>query len=247
VRLERVVCREAVDAADPMIRAAGRLYEQTLDPGERIPWEWIEGAVWRRQRGEASNWNGHLLLAEGDPDGLAGYAYGSFIRGYGGYLCYVGVADWARRLGVGTKLFTEFFKVLDADATAAGEPLPFVVWESHRPEADDPAGRDLWAARVRLFDRVGGLWVEGVDFYAPNYEDRSDDPVPMQLFVKPVGLSAADLAGERLRDVVDRLHRRLYGGKPGDPLYDRTLPPTARPRLRPARAAGEVRSGAVLV
>jgi hypothetical protein len=46
--------------------------------------------------------------------------------------------------------------------------------------------------------------------------------------------------------VVDRLHHRLYGGKPGDPLYDRTLPPGARPRLRPARAA-DVRPDAVLV
>jgi hypothetical protein len=247
VRLERIVCREAVDPADPLIRAAGELYERTLDPVERIPWEWIEGAVGRRQRGEAGNWNGHLLLAEGDPDGLAGYAYGSFIRGYGGYLCYVGVADWARKHGVGTKLFTNFFKLLEADAKALDEPLPFVVWESHRPDPDaPPAVRDLWTARTRLFDRVGGLWVEGVDFYAPNYEDRDDDPVPLQLFVKPVDVPAGELNGERLWDLVDRLHRRLYGGKPGDSLYDRTLPPGARPRLRPARAA-DVRPDAVLV
>ena len=37
-------------------------------------------------------WRKHLLLAapEGrtdDPEALAGYAYGAYIPGYGGYLC----------------------------------------------------------------------------------------------------------------------------------------------------------------
>src|SRR5206468_2231723 len=117
-----------------------------------------------------------------DPASLAGYAYGAFIPGYGGYMCYVGVADVARRLGIGTKLFEAFFEAMQADAKAAEEPLPFVVWESHRPDADDK----LWNARVRLFDRVGGLWIEGVDFLAPNFAEGDVEPVELQLFLKPV-------------------------------------------------------------
>ena len=38
---QSIVCWEPTDVTDPMVWAAGRLYERTLDPDERIPWEWI--------------------------------------------------------------------------------------------------------------------------------------------------------------------------------------------------------------
>jgi hypothetical protein len=239
--LEQLVCWQAADAADPVTRAAGRLYERTLDPDERIPWAWIERSIGRPAA--PGGWHKHLLLAapaghEDDPGWLAGYAYGAFLPGYGGYLCYVGVAPWARRLGVGTRLFGEFFRTMRADARAAGERLPFVVWESRRP--DEPmtaAGRKLWAARVGLFGRVGGRWVEGVDFLSPNFADPRADPVPLQLFVKPVDLPVAAFTPGRLRRVVGGLHERVYRNRPGDALYAGTLPPGCRPRLVPARRA----------
>jgi hypothetical protein len=252
VRLDKIECWEATDVTDPMIRAAGSLYERTLAPDERIPWLWIEKAVADRAR--PGGWRKHLLLAapEGrtaDPQSLAGYAYGAYIPGYGGYLCYIGVADWARRTGVGTRLYEAFFRAMADDAKEAGEALPFVVWESHRPEPASPAAEhDLWAARVRLFDRVGGLWVEGLDFLAPNFADEEGDPVPLQLFVKPVDRPAGAFSEMRVRAVVEGLYERVYRIDPGDDLYEETLTPGRRPRLVPTALAGTARTeGGVLV
>jgi hypothetical protein len=228
-----------------MLRAAGRLYEQTLDPDERIPWEWIERSVETPVAGKPGSWAKRLILAapEGgtsDPDRLAGYVYGAFISGYGGYLCYVGVADWARRMGVGTRLYQEFYRAMREEARALGEPLPFVLWESHRPLPDaPPADHDLWQARVRLFDRVGGLWVEGVDFLSPSFaEDSEELAVPLQLFVRPMDQPAAAFTAPRLTEVISGLHGQVYRNEPGDLLYDGTLTPDCRPRLVPAKFAG---------
>ncbi len=253
----RIVVWEAFDAADPMTRAAGRLYEQTLAAEERIPWYWIEKSVEGRTKsrpGRTAGWSKHLLLAApedraDDPDALAGYAYGALVPGYGGYLCYIGVADGARRMGVGTRLFDQFFRQLAVDAGETGSPLPFVVWESHRPgPAAPPAEWDLWAARTKLFDRAGGLWVEGVDFLSPDFaadDEEAADPVPLQLFLKPLGEPAGAFDADRLRQVVGGLHREVYRNEPGDPLYDRTLPPECRPRLLPAKLAGVTKPAAV--
>lgn len=242
MQLDKIVCWEPTDVTTPVMRAAGRLYEQTLDPDERIPWVWIErsiGGSWARPSG----WRKHLILAapEGrtdDPEALAGYAYGAFIPGYGGYLCYVGVDELCRGAGVGTKLFEAFFERVAADAAAAGEPLPFVVWESHRPGADEPAAaHDLWAARVRLFDKVGGLWVKGVEFQTPNFAGDAD-PVPLQLFVKPVDRPLASFTADRLWGVVEGLYERVYRIDPGEPMFEQTVRPEVRPALVPAREAG---------
>src|SRR5205807_2505902 len=122
-----------------------------------------------------------------------------------------------------------------------GVPLPFVIWESHRPGPLAPAADwDNWAARTKLFDRVGGQWVEGVDFLAPNFasDDELVDPVPLQLFLKPIGEPAAAFDGDRLRQVIGGLHRNVYHNEPGSDLFERTLPPTSQPRLRPAKLAG---------
>ena len=244
MRRDKIVCREATGVDDPMVRAAGRLYEQTLAPDERIPWIWIERAVEGRMR--PGGWRKHLLVAapEGrmeDPESLAGYAYGAYIPGYGGYLCYIGVAEWARRMGVGSSLFECFFQAMAADSREAGEPLPFVIWESHRPEPDaSKADHDLWNARVRLFDRVGGLWVEGVNFLAPNYAEDDGEPVELQLFAKPVDRPASAFTEQRLLTLVDGLYERVYRQEPGDELYDATLTPGCHPRLTPAREAGMI-------
>lgn len=229
-----------------MTRAAAELYERTLDANERIPWIWIEKSVENRTRSKPGGWSKHLLLAapEGrtdDPNALAGYVYGALIPGYGGYLCYVGVADWARRMGVGTRLYEQFFRQMSVDAGETGSSLPFVIWESHKPGPDSPpADWDLWTARTRLFDRVGGLWIDGVDFHAPNMAEDEDAaaPVTMQLFLKPMGEPASAFTANRLLEVVAGLHREVYRNEPGDTLFDLTLPPGCQPRLRPAKLAG---------
>jgi hypothetical protein len=246
----KVVVWEAFDVADPMVAAAKDLYEQTLTADERIPWLWIEQSVADRAKSKPrpGGWSRHLLLAtpegsQDDPAALAGYVYGALLPGYGGYLCYVGVAPWARRLGVGTRLYDQFFKVLRVDAGELGEALPFVIWESHRPDPLSPQSEwENWAARTRLFDRVGGYWIDGVDFLSPNFaaDEEADDapPVALQLFVKPLDTPESAFTPERLREVVAGLHRGVYRNEPGSPMYDRTLPPGCEPQLRPARAAG---------
>ncbi|VTT98130.1 unnamed protein product [Gemmataceae bacterium] len=249
MQVNKVVVWEAFDAADPMTQAAGQLYEQTLAPEERIPWYWIEKSVEGRTRskpGKADGWTKHLLLAApedraDDPTGLAGYVYGALIPNYGGYLCYIGVANWARRLGVGTRLFDQFYRQMSVDAGELGSQLPFVIWESHRPAPGAPAAEwDLWAARTKLFDRAGGMWVEGVDFWSPNFasDDETGDPVPLQLFIKPMAESAGEFDADRLKAVVAGLHREVYRNEAGSDLYDRTLPAGCNPRLVPAKLAG---------
>ncbi|MBA4191894.1 MAG: hypothetical protein C0467_28270 [Planctomycetaceae bacterium] len=249
MQVNKVVVWEAFDAADPMTRAAGQLYEHTLAAEERIPWYWIEKSVESRTKtkpGKADGWTKHLLLAapedrSEDPAGLAGYVYGALIPNYGGYLCYIGVADWARRLGVGTRLFDQFFRQMSVDAGELGSPLPFVIWESHRPAPNAPASEwDIWAARTKLFDRAGGLWVEGVDFWSPSFasDDETGDPVPLQLFIKPMSESAGAFDSDRLKQVIAGLQSEVYRNEPGSELFDRTLPAGCEPRLQPAKLAG---------
>jgi hypothetical protein len=229
VQLNRIVVWEAFDVSDPMVKAAAKLYESTLAEDERIPWVWIEKSVENRTRTKPGGWTKHLLLAapEGrtdDPSSLAGYVYGALIPGYGGYLCYIGVANWARRMGIGTRLYDQFFRQMSVDAGETGEPLPFV----------------MWTARTKLFERVGGLWVEGVDFYAPNMaqdDDASTQPVPMQLFLKPMTEASTSFNTNRLKEVIGGLHLEVYRNEPGDTLYDLTLPASCHPRLRPAKMA----------
>jgi hypothetical protein len=245
---DRIICWEPTDAADPVVRAAGELYEATLDADERIPWAWIERGVGDRTGVKPGTWARHLILAADgrtdDPAALLGYAYGAYLPGYGGYVCYVGVAEAARRRGVGKRLFGAMFEALATDAVAAGEDLPFVVWESYRPGPDDPpAAHKLWEARVRLFDSVGGLWVEGVDFLSPNFADPDGPPVPLQLFVKAVAVPAAAFDAGRLKQLVRGLLERVYREKPGAPLFEGTLRPGLKPRLVPAARAVRVAAG----
>src|SRR5437879_13537036 len=76
VYFDKIVCWEPTSVNDPMIPAAGRLYEETLAPNERIPWDWIEQSV--GQEIKSGSWIRHLILAapEGqtdNPASLAGY------------------------------------------------------------------------------------------------------------------------------------------------------------------------------
>ncbi|OWK36675.1 GNAT family N-acetyltransferase [Fimbriiglobus ruber] len=246
-RSERIFCFEAFDVTDPLVQSAERLYEQTQHPDERIPWGWIARSIKGRATWRPGTWGKHLLVATpeehaNDPAHLAGFAYGAHLPGYGGYVSYIGVADAARRRGVGTRLFGQMFKVLAADAGAADEPLPFVVWESHKPgPGSTEADWKLWEARVRLFDRVGGLWVDGLELQTPNYASENGPPVSLQLFVKPIDTLVVGFDEEKVKDIAAGLLERVYRARPGDPMYDATLPPGCHPRLRPAKDAARRR------
>lgn len=240
---EGMICREALDVADPLMTAAERLYKQTQHPDEAIPWGWITRSVKGRSSWRPGTWGKHLVLAsladrEQSSD-LAGFAYGAHLPGYGGYICYVGVDERYRRQGVGKKLFEKMFCLFADDARASQESLPFVIWESHRPRESAPeADWKLWEARIRLFDSVGGYWLEGIELPTPNFADPAGPPVPLQLFLRSMDQSASEFDGTSLIRVAAGLLENVYKVCPGDPQYDQAIARARCPRLRPAREAG---------
>lgn len=240
---ERIFCNEAFEGNDLLLKAVERLYLATQHPEERIPWGWIARSLKGRAARRPGVAGSHLLTAvpeehavEGDPEELAGFAYGSFLPEYGGYLSYLGVDERFRKRGVGTRLMTQMVKVLHAEAGAMDEPLPFVVWESKRPSAEaPPADHRLWDARLKLFERVGGRWLEGLELFTPNYGDDQDGkPVVLQLFVRPVDRSLEGFDRDFLRSIATGLLERVYRLSADDPLLIRTMATTRRLRLRPA-------------
>jgi GNAT superfamily N-acetyltransferase len=244
VRGNEVVCWEALDPDDPAVDQARRLYKATLEPAERIPWDWVAGAVAGRAAWRPGTWSPHLLLAAPRSRSRAGrvlgFAYGAHVPDYGGYACYLGVDPHHRGRGTGTRLLRLLIEVLKVDALCEGTALPFVVWESRAPGADATGEeRGLWEARLRLFERVGAWWVAGLTFYAPNFARRSEDPVPLQLFLVPIDTPAGEWDADRLRGVATGLLLRVYGRREGDRLFERTLPPDCRPTLRPVSALRE--------
>jgi ribosomal protein S18 acetylase RimI-like enzyme len=228
-----LTCREVTSPSDPALPATRALYETTLDRAERIPWTWILHGLGRR-RFRHGGWWPHLIVAE-DPDGQAlGYFYGAFLPGFAGYAGYLGVSSTARGRGVGRQLYQRLFAAFRRDARRLGEPLPFAIWESHRPgPEDDPEVWANWQARLRLFARVGAYWIDGVEFRVPNYMDRAAPPVDLELFLTPFDTPAGQFDAAMLRQVIGELHQRVYNQGPGDELYERAQEPTRGPRLRP--------------
>jgi GNAT superfamily N-acetyltransferase len=232
-----IVCREILDPEDPVLPAARTIYESTLDEDERIPWEWLARTPERRREWKPGRRRSHLVVAtpKDDPNHAVGFGYGAFLPGYGGYVCYLGVDPAARNRGAGTLLFRFLFRLIESAARISAVPLPFVVWESHRP-----AERDLWAARLRLFDKVGGLWIRGTELLTPNYLRDAAPPVRLQLFVRPWSDPAGAFDEDRLRAVVNGLYENVYRITPDDPLRRDTLEGTVNPRLVSAVEALEV-------
>lgn len=229
MELTPICCWQPTIEDHALLIDAQRLYENSIDAVERIPWAWIERAVI-----EPIGWNGwhkHLLLASVGGS-LAGLGYGSYIPGFGAYLGYVTVAAEHRRLGVASQLFDEFLIRVHDDARQAGESLPFVAWDSCRPgEECGAAGRKLWQARVRLFAAMGGLWVKGVQLMAPSYHDPTAALVPLQVFLKPLEEPRASFRTRRLRQVIEGLLLHVYGRTRDDACWSATFRSATRLRL----------------
>jgi GNAT superfamily N-acetyltransferase len=231
-----IECHELTSPDSIILNSARRLYESTLHPSERIPWESIERTIWAKATGSSACWNRHLLIA-GDPSSprdVFGYLVATFFPGYGGYVSYMGVDQRARGRGVGTMLYRSAIQQLTHDAELVDETLPFVVWESLAPEDVDE--RTNWNARTSLFQRVGASWVEGIKLWTPDY-DAGFGNVPYQLFVRPVGEDHFHFTPGRLRKLVHDHYRRIYRQHPGDEHYDLTFAEHPQPRLRPANQA----------
>ena len=103
-----------------------------------------------------------------------------------------------------------------------------------------------WAARARLFEKVGGRRVEGLDFLSPDFADPFGPPVPLQLFVKPVAVPGAAFDAGRLKQVAGGLLEQVYRERPGGALYDETMKSAPDPRLVPARVGDSLRESPLL-
>jgi GNAT superfamily N-acetyltransferase len=232
-----MICWPALDSTDPALTEARRLYETAIDPAERIPWAWVESAVRERWSWRPGGWAPHLLLGGERGGPVAGLAYGAHVPDFGGYACYLAVTPAARRQGLGSRLLRLLIEALRLDAAFEGVPLPFVIWESREPAADaTEAARALWQARLRLFARAGAWRVDGLTFFAPNFERRGGEPVPLRLFLVPRDTPADALDAAALRSVAAGLLEHVYGREPGDRLHRLTLPPDCEPVLRPVLA-----------
>ena len=241
---ERLHTWELLNTSDPLLPAVRGLYESALESDERVPWEWLERGVKSRSEWRPGGSNRHLIVASPErgtdrPEKLAGFAFVSHLPGYGGYLSYLAVADEFRKRGVGRRLYEQAFNVLAVDAAATEEPLPFVIWESRRPdESGSPEAWAIWHARMRLFAKSGGYWIDGVTLPSPNWLDDTRPPVPLHLFLAPLAADRESFDARRLREVVHGLLTHVYRVDPGDAEYDGTLTPGCHPRLKPATDAG---------
>jgi GNAT superfamily N-acetyltransferase len=228
-------CREILDPDDPVLPAARALYESVLDEDERIPWEWLARAPERRRSWQPGQRRPHLVVAvePQSPNRPLGFGYGVFLPGFGGYVCYLGVEPTARGRGIGRKLFEFLFERIADAARLSRMRLPFIIWESHRPP--DDAG--LWAARMRVFDRVGGWWARGLEMHTPNYMRPDAPPVRLQIFLRPWDESAGSFDAQRLRAAVAGLYHEVYHIAPDDPLHRATMDGAVNPRLVSAVSA----------
>jgi GNAT superfamily N-acetyltransferase len=239
----RMYCWEILNDTDPLLPAVRELYESTLERDERVPWEWLERGVMTRNEWRPGGWGKHLIVASSEADTqnparLAGFAFVSHIPGYGGYLSYLAVADTHRGKGVGGRLFDQAFNLLAVDAAAVDEELPFVIWESRRPEDAAPSeAGTMWNARLRLFQKAGGFWIDGVTLPSPHWMDEDGSTVPLQLFLAPVAASNESFDAPRVREAVGGLLEQVYRVKPGDAVFDSTLPLGCFPRLKPTTDA----------
>lgn len=182
----------------------------------------------------AGRWRSFLLVSttESSPDEAAGFLMGAYVPQLGGYASYVGVRPEARRGGHAAELFETFFDSVRHHARETGQPLPLTVWESHRPgPSAGEAERSVWAARTRLFDRLGAHRIDGLKLFAPNYTDRDAADVELELFVRPHDEPAESLDARRLREVAAAVYGRVYRLGPQDARVQAVNSPRCTPRL----------------
>ena len=218
---DEVVCREVTRSADPILPQIQALYDSTQPADERVPWAWVSGSLNRSSKPGGPT--RHLVIAEA-AGRLAGFAMGVYLPHFGGYVSYLGVDPAERGRGVGGALFQALFARFEFDAVHAAEPLNFAVWESKPPGARAPdAELATWAARLRLFAKVGARRVAGVELHTPNYTTPSNPGPILQLFVKPLSWTVESLTPTRLKVVAEGVMSRVYKLDRADELWQRTF------------------------
>lgn len=212
MRTATICFREVINENDPILKSVRKLYERTLSSSERIPWDWLATFV---QPVPSLQRRSYLIVAmrAGGKTGqqLLGFVTGTYQPRFGGYLSYVAVHSKARGRGIAPSLYRALIRRMRKSASALGRSIPCLMWDSRPPSPSDNAEvRANWENRLRLFKKVGGRWIEGVQFTSPNYLLPRSGDVPLEFFLKPVDDTVEDFAGPRLRRVVRGLLRNIY-------------------------------------
>ncbi len=212
MRTATIGFREVVSAEDPILDSVRSLYEQTLGSSERIPWDWLASFVHPMPSLQRRS---HLIVARreiGNRHGpLMGFVTGTYQPRFGGYLSYVAVDPRARGRGVGASLYRSLIRRMRKTAYAMGRSMPCLMWDSKPPSpSDGPEVRANWESRLKLFKKIGGRWVEGIQFTSPNYLTPRAGDVPLEFFLKPVDDTVEEFTGPRLRRIVRGLLKNIY-------------------------------------
>jgi GNAT superfamily N-acetyltransferase len=236
---KRFYIREILDSSDVVLPAVRRLYESSLSVREQIPWEWISRAADGSRAWLPDKKRRHLTVVQskGKEEKPLGFTFGTYIPRFGGYICYVAVDPMARGLGVATALYQNFYALMKEDAQMNGTTLPFVIWESHPPQSDDPEEWENWKARLRLFEKTGGYWIKGVKFLAPDYMNETNHPLELKLFIAPQEKPLTWFTPHRLQKIVRGLYRHVYHLDSRDSLVKQTLESMEQLELVPANHA----------
>ncbi|MFL5330589.1 MAG: GNAT family N-acetyltransferase [Gemmataceae bacterium] len=212
MRTATINCREVLRATDPVLNRVRDIYETSFHSSERIPWDWLTWsltAAWPHGR-KTHMLTARRTTASGRTQTL-GFIVASFLPRLGGYISYVAVDPRARGRGVGAFLYKSAIRRLRRTAHESGLRMPCLIWDSRPPSPSDPVEvRENWESRLHLFKKIGGQWIEGVQFTSPNFLNPRAGDVPLEFFLKPVEASAERFSDARIRRVIHGLLSRVY-------------------------------------
>lgn len=185
----RLTFREIVTCDDPAFPPYLDLYETAFPANERIPVSSFVEAVVSAQRegpGEA-----HLLAALDEQERLAGMAYYE-VKGEVGYLIYLAIVEERRGQSLGSRMFREIVRRLEAEPN----PVHALLFEVDDPNNHDDAERHVAERRIRFYRRLGAQILRGIRYLqrVPNYP-----AVPMHLMFRPLAALSPEAAYEIAR------------------------------------------------
>jgi hypothetical protein len=183
-----------------------RIYEESLPPEEREPFEVILGSLrrslgtaLRARRGGATVGiaTTHLLF---DPAAV--------------FLVYLAIDNRCRDVGIGTMLFEYAWSSSEGVLRRRGYNPLGLIWEVDDPrEAGNPGEELLRRRRIRFFQRQSGLILSRPYRQPPV---NGTEPVPMQLMYRPShGVTMPDAT--TVEALVRAIYFEKYGGVNGIP------------------------------
>ena len=142
------------------------------------------------------------------------------------------------------RLFDQFFRQMTVDAGELGAPLPFVIWESHRPHRTRRRTTGICGPRGRSFSIASaGSGSRGwTSCRRTSRREEATTPRSTAPVVRQAGRGTPDQLVRRGTTQAGRLRvctaKSTATDRAMPDVYDRTLPPDLQPRLRPAKLAG---------